>query len=48
MTIGVNPLALSSLVSEFAGTSRDLTSIFADQDDEVESEDHPGNTGEES
>ena len=48
MTIGVNPLALSSLVGEFAGTSRDLTSIFADQDDEVESEDHTGNTGEES
>ncbi|MCK4504303.1 MAG: type IV pilus assembly protein PilM [Candidatus Aegiribacteria sp.] len=48
MTIGVNPLALSSLVGEFAGTSRDLTSIFADVDDEEESEDHPGNTGEES
>ncbi|MCD4848072.1 MAG: pilus assembly protein PilM [Candidatus Aegiribacteria sp.] len=48
MTISVNPLALSSLVGEFAGASRDLTSIFADQDDDAESEDNPGNAGEES
>ncbi len=47
MTIGVNPVALSSMVGEFAGTSRDLTSIFADSDVEEESQNHPGDTGEE-